>query len=117
MVMTSSGGYGRRTFVKGSSSSKGKTFNQEGLAMDLIDVEPLSLASPSALVPYDTFEEDASTLITLEKHSPSSVEESPNDQGPNLERNLVQTPTVSNGSDTKPEGTKEDKPDSYQFVR
>ena len=58
MVMTSSGGSDRRRLVKGSSSSKGKTFDQEGSAIDPIDVEPLSSAPLPSLVPYGTSEDE-----------------------------------------------------------
>ena len=54
MVMMRSGGSGRRRLVKGSSNSKGKTFNKKGSAIDPIDVEPLSSALPT-LVPYGIF--------------------------------------------------------------
>ena len=63
MVMTISGGFDRRRLVKGSFNSKGKTFDQE-LAMDPIDMEPLSLALPTTLVSYGTFEEDAPASVT-----------------------------------------------------
>ena len=58
MVMTRSNGFGSRRLVKGNSSSKGKTFDQEGLATDPLDMEPLSSMPPNALVPYRTFENE-----------------------------------------------------------
>ena len=54
MVMTKSGGANTIKLRKGSSSCKGKTFDQEGLIMEPIDVEPLSSAPLAALVPYAT---------------------------------------------------------------
>ena len=117
MVMTRYGEFGRKRLVKGSSNSKGKTFDQEGLVMDLIDVDPLSSAPPTALVPYGTFEDDAPSPITLEKLPPSPIKDSLSDQGPNLERNLVQTSIETNVSDIETEKTKEDEPNSYQLVR
>ena len=50
MVMMRSDGFGRTNLLKGSSCYKGQTFDQEGSAMDPIDLEPLSLAPPT-LVP------------------------------------------------------------------
>ena len=64
MVMTRSGGFDRIRLVKGSSISKGRTFDQKGSTMDPIDMEPLSSALPTALVPYGTFEEDILALVT-----------------------------------------------------
>ena len=58
MVMTRSCGSRRRKILKGSSSSKGKTFDKEGLTMDPIVMEPLTLAPPAALVPYGTSEDE-----------------------------------------------------------
>ena len=54
MVMTRSGGSDRRRLVKRSSNSKGKSFDQEGSAIDPIGVEPLSSAPLASLVPYCT---------------------------------------------------------------
>ena len=54
MVMTRSDGFSGRKLLKGSSSKKDKTFEQEGLAMDPIDVEPLRFSPPMALMPYGT---------------------------------------------------------------
>ena len=61
MVMTRSSGFGRRRLVKGSSSNKGKAFDQEGLGMDPIEVEPLT-ASPTSLIPYGTSEDEIPTV-------------------------------------------------------
>ena len=61
MVMTRSNGFGSKRLVKGNSSSKGKTFVQEGLVIDPIDMEPLSSMPPGALVPYRTFENEIPT--------------------------------------------------------
>ena len=58
MVITRSGGSGRRKILKGSSSSKGKIFDQEGLVMNPIVKELLNSASPSALVLYGTTEDE-----------------------------------------------------------
>ena len=60
MVMTRFGGSKRRKLLKGSYSSKGKTFDQERSAMDPIDVEPS--AQPTTLVPYGTFEYETPTV-------------------------------------------------------
>ena len=117
MVMTGFGVSDRRRLVKGSSSSKGRTFDQEGSVMDPIDAESLSSAPPTMLVPYGMFEEDAFAPITSKKQPPSPIKESPSDQGLNFERNLVRTPTETSVSDTNPKDTKEDEPHSYQFVR
>ena len=58
MVMTRYGGSDRRRLVKGSSSSEGKTFDQEGSTIDPIDVEPLSLAPLASVMPYGTSENE-----------------------------------------------------------
>ena len=58
MVMTRSSGYDRMRLVKGSSNKKGKIFDQEGLGMDPIDVQPLSYAPLALLVPYRTFKDE-----------------------------------------------------------
>ena len=57
MVMTRSGGFSRRRLVKGSPCSKGKSFDQEGSAIYLIDAEPLSSTPLASLVPYGTSED------------------------------------------------------------
>ena len=85
MVITGSSGSGRKRLVKGSSNSKGKTFYQEGSVVDTINMEPLSSASPTTLLSYDTFEEDSSTPVTSKKQPLSPIEESPKDQGLNHE--------------------------------
>ena len=58
MVVTKSGGSRRRKLMKGSSSLKDKTFDQERSTMDPIDVELLNLVFPVILVPYGTFEDE-----------------------------------------------------------
>ena len=76
--------------MKGSSSNKGKIFDQEGSTMDLIGVEPLSSAPPTSLVPYNTSEDEV-----LVAHALSLKEKLPIDsqdaESPNLGDNLVQT--------------------------
>ena len=67
MVMTRYSVSDRRSLVKGCSSSKWRTFDQEGSVKDPIDVESLSSAPPTMLVPYGTFEEDALAPITSKK--------------------------------------------------
>ena len=76
MVMTISGGSNRRRLVKGSFNSKGKTFDQE-LAMDPIDMEPLSLALPTTLVSYGTGR--CPYISHFKEQHPSSIKKSPND--------------------------------------
>ena len=73
MVITRSGRTDLRRLRKGVSSDKGRTFDQDGSAMDLIDMEPLSLAPPPALVPYGTFEEDIPTLGSISQQPPSLI--------------------------------------------
>ena len=80
--------------------------------MDPIDVELLSSAQLTTLVPYGTSEEDANALVTSEKQPPSPIEESPNNQGLSLKRNLIRTPIETNVSNTEHKETKEDEPDS-----
>ena len=53
--------------MKGSSSNKGKIFDQEGLAMVPIDVEPLRSTPPASLVPYGMFEDE---VLTTDAPSP-----------------------------------------------
>ena len=65
MVMTKSSRTDLRRLRKGVSSYKGRTFDQDGLAMDPIDVELLSSAPPLALVPYGTFNEDIPALGSI----------------------------------------------------
>ena len=72
MVMMRSGGSGRMRLVKGSSSNKGKIFDQEGSVMDPIDVEPLCSTLPASLVPYDTSEDEV-----LAAYAPDLKENSP----------------------------------------
>ena len=57
--MTKFGGFGRRRLVKGTSNSKGKTFDQVRSTMDPTDIELLILGPPTTLVPYGTSEKDA----------------------------------------------------------
>ena len=45
------------------------------------------------------------------------IKESPSMKGLNPEKDLIRTPIETDVSNTKLEGTKEDKPDSLQFVR
>ena len=52
MVLTRPSGAGTRKLRKGSSSSKRRIFYQDRSTMDPIDVEPLRLAPPLALVSY-----------------------------------------------------------------
>ena len=54
MVMTRSGGFSRIRLMERSFSNKGKIFDKEGLAMRLIDMEPLRFALRTLLVPYGT---------------------------------------------------------------
>ena len=90
MVMTRSGGSSRRRLVKGSSSNKGNIFDKKELAMDPIDVEPLSFAPPTLLVPYGTSEDEV-----LAAYAPSPTENSPIEsqkaESSNLGDNPVQT--------------------------
>ena len=58
MGMTRSSGSGRRRLVIVQSNNKGKIFDQEGSAMDPIDVEPLRSAPPTLLVPHGTSEDE-----------------------------------------------------------
>ena len=106
MMMTRSSGSGRRRLVKESSSSKGKTFDQERSAMDPIDVEPLSLASPTTLVPYGTYEDDTPTTDAPELKENSPIE-SQNIKSLALVDNPVRTLPEIMAFDTK---TKEDTP-------
>ena len=99
MVMTRSGGFGRRRLVKGSPSSKGKSFDQEGSAIYPIDAEPLSSAPLASLVPYATFED----VIPIEEgfgKKESYPLENQNFESSNLEDNPVQMPTQTVGKDT-----------------
>ena len=69
--------------MKGSSINKGKIFDQEGLAMDPIDVEPLKFAPLASLVPYGTSEDEFLTAdgLGLKENSPI---ESQSPKSPNL---------------------------------
>ena len=87
MVMTRFGRAITRKLDNGISSQKGRIFNQDGLAMDSIDVEPLRSVS-MAFGSYVTSEEDVTAIDTTKQESPSPIKESPNIQGPKLERNL-----------------------------
>ena len=91
MVMTRSGGSDRRRLVKGSSNSEGKTFDQEGLAIYPIDVEPLSPTPPASLVPYGTFEDE---ILAKEGfgEKESYPLENQNVKSSNHKDNPVQTP-------------------------
>ena len=76
MVMTISSSTGTRKLEKGSPSQQGRIFDQDGSAMDPIDVEPLRSTS-MALMPYGTSEENVPTADTTRQQSPSPIEESP----------------------------------------
>ena len=68
--------------MKGSSINKGKIFDQEGSAMDPIDVEPLRSAPPASLVPYGTSEDEflIANGLGLKENSPIEIQspKSPN---------------------------------------
>ena len=100
MVMTRSGGSDRRRLVKGSSSSKGKTFDQEGLAIDPIDVEPLSSTPLASLVPYGTFEDEIPAKEGFGEKESYPLENQ-NVKSSNLEDNPVQTPIEIVSKDTE----------------
>ena len=51
MVMARSSGFERIRPLKGGSNNKEKVFNQEGLVVDPIDVEPLNSTPPTSLCP------------------------------------------------------------------
>ena len=100
MVMTRYGVSFQRRLVKVSSNSKGKTFDEKGLAIDPMDVEPLNSTPPATLVPYGTSEDE----ITIAKGFRDKVSyplENQNSKSLNLEDNLVQTPTETVGNDTE----------------
>ena len=65
MLMTRSNGSRRRKLMKGSSNSKGKTFDQEGSTIYLIVMEPLNLTSPTILLPYGTSEDETKNLMII----------------------------------------------------
>ena len=113
MVMTRSGGSDRRRLVKGSSSSKGKTFDQEGSAIDPIDVEPLSSAPIASLVPYGTSEDEIPTKEGF-REKESYPLENQNVKSSNLRDNPVQKQieTVSKEAEIEanPSGLRENSP-------
>ena len=74
MVMTRSGGCKKRRNVKGSSNSKCQTLDQEGLTMDPIDVEPLSLTPLAALMPYGISKDDSPIANAPEPKDTSPIE-------------------------------------------
>ena len=90
MVMTRSGGFGRRRLLKGSSNNKEKVFNQERLAIDPIDVKPLNSTPLTLLVPYRMFENEVLIANALGSKENSPIE-SQNTASPNLGNNPVQT--------------------------
>ena len=73
MVMTRSGGSSRRKIVKGSSSKQGRIYDQEGLAMDPIDMEPLRFSGLIAIMHYGTSEDEEPTPLVKRKIFPSRV--------------------------------------------
>ena len=101
MVMTQSGGPGRRRLLKGSSNNTKKVFNQEGSAMDPIDVEPLNSAPLAALVPYD-ISKDEFLVVERSKYKGSSPLENQNSESSNLEDNPIRTTVETVGIDIEP---------------
>ena len=98
--MTRSGGFGRRRLLKGSSSNKEKVFDQEGLAMDPIDVKPLNSVPPTALVPYGTSEDEVLAAERSEQKGISLLENQ-NVESSNLEDNPVIMMIEMMGIDTE----------------
>ena len=88
MVMTRSGGCKKRRNVKGSSSYKCQTFDQEGLTMDPIDVEPLSSAPLRALMPY-RISKDYFPVENAPEPKDTSPIKSQNSKSPNLANDHV----------------------------
>ena len=113
MVMMGSSGPGRRKLLKGSSSSKGKTFDQEGSAMDPIDVEPLNSTLPATLMPYGT-SEDETPIVEGFREKESFPLESQNSKSSNLKDNPILNTIGTMGNDTEPEanpsGSRENSP-------
>ena len=58
MVMTRTHRTNSRRSRKVGSNDKGRTFDQDGSIMNLIDIEPLCSSPLVALMPYRTSEED-----------------------------------------------------------
>ena len=100
MAMTRSSGFGRRRLLKGSSSNKDKVFDQEGLAMDPIDVKPLNSMSPTALLPYGTSEDEVLAAERSEQKGISLLENQ-NAKSSNLEDNSVIMKIEMMGIDTE----------------
>ena len=96
MVMTRTGGSDRRRLVKRSSSSKEKSFDQEGSAIYPISVEPLSSAPPTSLVPYGTSEDVIHAEEGFGKKQSYPLKNQ-NVKSSNLEDNPVQMPTQAVG--------------------
>ena len=91
MVRARSGEFGRRIQVKGSYSNKENIFEQEELAMDPIDVEPLRYAPPTSLVPYG-MSKDEVRITDAPGLKESSMIESQNAESLNLGDNPIQNP-------------------------
>ena len=62
MVMAKFDSIGSRKLRKTGSNDKGRTFDQDGSAMDLVGVKPLSSTPLAALVPNDTSQEDVPVI-------------------------------------------------------
>ena len=104
MVMTRSGGSRIRKLVKGSSSAKGKTFDQEGSTMDPIVMKPIRSALLATLVPYGT-SKDKVPNVEASGHKESS----PSTVGPNPDTSNVQTTPETIVPGTVSEAIEEDQ--------
>ena len=90
--------------MKGSSNNKGKIFDQEGSAMDPINVE-LRSAPPALLVPYGTYEDEVLQVDAFDPKEKSPIE-SQNTESMNLGDNPMETPSETVVLDTKIEQTR-----------
>ena len=101
MVMTQSGGPRRRRLLKGSSNNKKNVFDQEGSAMDPIDVEPLNSAPLATLMPYG-ISKDEVLVVERSKYKGSSPLENQNSESSNLEDNPIRTTIETVGIGIEP---------------